>query len=88
MSVLYTEGIKLVLMRTKNSLAKISEKLGFKQRASLSQMLVRGTIRMNLAVAIVRKCGYRVWFLPDDVDGEEVGGIEVREDESMLKGDE
>lgn len=72
------EALKLIVMRSGKSIAKISEDLGFKQRASISQMINRESIRLDVAATVIKECGYKLVAIPDDVDVDDVGGIEIK----------
>ena len=68
------EVMKLIAGRSGKSVARLSEELGFKSRASLSAMILRGTMQPDLMQTYANRCGYKVVFVP--IDQEVENGIE------------
>ena len=65
------EILKLIASRSGKSIAQLSAELGFKTRASLSAMILRGSMQPDLMQTYANKCGYKVMFVPM---GQEVPG--------------
>ena len=72
------EALKFVVMRSGKTLTKIGEEFGYKQRASLSQMINKESIRLDMAASLVKACGYKLVVIPDDVEVDDVGGVEIK----------
>lgn len=62
------EVMKLIAGRSGKSIAKLSKELGFNSRASLSAMILRGTMQPDLMQTYANKCGYKIIFVPIDQD--------------------
>lgn len=71
------EALKLMLMRSNKSIAGIAKALDLGTAGNVSQMINNETIRLKLTATIAKECGYKLVLLPDDVDTNEVDGIEV-----------
>ena len=71
------EALKLMLMRSNKSIAGVTKKLELGTPGNLSQMINNETIRLQLTATIAKECGYKLVLLPDDVDTNEVEGIEI-----------
>lgn len=73
------EALKVIVMRSGKTLTEIGmNDLGFSQRASLGQMINNESIRLDMAASMVKACGYKLVAIPDDVDVDEVGGVEIK----------
>lgn len=72
------EALKLMLMRSGKSIAGVTKELGLGTAGNLSQMINNETMRLKLAASIADVCGYKLVLLPDDVDTNEVDGIEIK----------
>ena len=70
------EGTKLVIMRSKKSQSDVSKEMGFANRASLNNMITRGTMKAGMLAYLAECCEYKMVLVPKDMDLDD--GIEIR----------
>lgn len=80
MKLSVTELSKIMAMRAGKSIAGLSKELGFNSRASLSGMVLRGTMQVDLLETYAELCGFKLVAVPMDTDvenGLEIAGREI-----------
>lgn len=75
-----TEVCKIMAMRGDVSIAEISRRMGFKSRANLSAIVVRGTMQTDMMAKYAELCGFKLVAVPMDTDVEnalEIAGRDI-----------
>ena len=73
-----TEGLRIVANRAGKSMAQISREMGYKMPTNITNMMSRGSMRMDVGAGFAECCGYKMVLVPVEVDVSEVDGIEIK----------
>lgn len=76
MKVSVKEAIRMIAARAGKSLAQISREVTDSTPAAFVNMVSRGSMKMSVGAMVGEKCGYKLMYVPVDVDIED--GIEIR----------
>ena len=68
----------MIARRSKKSIAQLSREITNKQPAALVNMVSRGNMKMKIGAVFAEACGYKMVFIPADVNVEDVDGIEIK----------
>ena len=79
MKVSTTEALRLIASRAGKSLTQLSKEMTKVTPASFVNMVARGSMKPHVMATFARHCGYKLVFIPED--------IEV-EDEIEIKGED
>lgn len=71
-----TEASKLLAMRSGKSIAQICREIGCGTPSNLQQMINNESIRTRVSSAMANACGYKLCFVPDDVEIDDMIEIE------------
>jgi len=75
-----TEGLRLVIMRAKKSMAQVCRELGMGTPANLTNMILNGGVKMRVGARIAENCGYQLMLVPESEVEKVENGIVIKGD--------